>query len=391
MSNFRIHRYLFRETTVPAGISLLVFTLVLLMGRMLRLVEMVLNKGVPIVEVLKLFAALLPSFLVITIPLAFLLGILLGFSRLSADSEIIAMKSSGISLAGMMKPVLVLAGTASLLTAVLTLVAEPAGNAAFRNQVFRIASSRADIGIKPGIFNSDFEGMVIYAGDVGDQSGILEDVFIWDERHGSIPSIILAKRGSLISDKTERVLNLRLNDGTIHRRPGDGRDSYQTIGFTRYDLSLPIGDEISSTQSRKARELNTLDLLEYRRTTSGHERRKLTAELHKRLTFPLAPLLFALVGVPLGIQSHRSGRGGGFALGLGVFLAYYLLQSFAETLVVEGNFFVTTLLWSPTLLFLAGGILLFHLTDQEKNIFRYRFFSTARNLALRFGSRKARF
>lgn len=128
------HRYILRETLTPFLLGLAIFTFVLLMGRLLRLVEMVLNKGVPLIDILKLFAFLLPSFLVLTLPLAFLLGVLLGFGRLSSEAEVIALKSSGISLYDMAKPVLALAVAISLATALLSVFAQPQGKRASKSR-----------------------------------------------------------------------------------------------------------------------------------------------------------------------------------------------------------------------------------------------------------------
>ena len=187
MSATRIHRYIIKEISVPTILGLLIFTFVLLMGRILKLVEMVINKGVPLVETAKLFLYLLPTFLVITLPLAFLLGVLLGFGRLSADSEIVALKSCGFSLYGMLKPVALLAVSVSLLTGLLTLFVEPYANNAFRNQVFQIATSRASIGIQPRVFNDEFEGLILYANEIDERRGYMEGLFISDQRVGSTP------------------------------------------------------------------------------------------------------------------------------------------------------------------------------------------------------------
>jgi lipopolysaccharide export system permease protein len=267
MSAVRIHRYIAKEITIPTLLGLIIFTFVLLMGRILKLVELVINKGIPVGEVVKLFGYLLPSFLVITIPLAFLLGVLLGFSRLSADSETIAMKASGISLYGMLKPVLALAVVASLVTAYLTLQAGPSGNSAFRTQVFQIAASRASAGFQPRVFNDEFDGLVLYAGDIQERSGTLEGVFISDERVGTTPSIILARTGRVIPDRSALTLTLRLEDGTIHRRPSDkGRDNYQVIDFSTYDINLNLGQQLPDTPQRRKKEseLSTSELQEAR-------------------------------------------------------------------------------------------------------------------------------
>lgn len=372
MSTSRIHRYIAREIAVPTALGLLVFTFVLLMGRILKLVEMVINKGVPLAETGKLFLYLLPAFLVITLPLALLLGVLLGFGRLSADSEVVALKSSGVSLYGMMKPVIGLALLASAITAGLTLFLEPSGNAAFRNQVFQIASSRASIGIQARVFNDEFDGLVLYANDLDEQRSIMHGVFISDERVGTTPAVILAQRGRVIPDRETQTLTLRLEDGEIHRRPpGDARDTYQVIGFTTYDINLNLGQQLPAAESRRVKE-KELSLQEIRAALQGAatvaERNVFMVELHRRFILPVAPLVFALIGVPLGIQSHRSGRGGGFTLALAVFLAYYMLLSFAETLAIEGNFPPIVTLWTSTVLFLAGGAYLLHLAAVERRL-----------------------
>ncbi|BCA79566.1 LPS export ABC transporter permease LptF [Desulfuromonas sp. AOP6] len=366
----RIHRYIAREIATPALLGLSVFTLMILMGRIIRLVEMVLNKGVPAKEIFLLFAFLLPAFLVITIPLSFLLGVLLGFGRLSSESETIALKASGISLYGMLKPVFLLAALASLLTGTLTLYGEPAGNAAFRSKVFEIAASKATVGIAPKVFNDDFDGLVLYTNEFDEQSGVMKGVFISDQRTDEEGSTIFAERGRIFSDPGNYTLTLRLEDGNIHRRPKSSQgNSYQTIGFSTYDISLSMGKEMEAGQTVKKKdkdfsfsELSTA----IREAKNEEELLRYRVQWHKRLVLPLAPLLFALIGIPLGIQSHRSGKGGGFAIGLIVFLVYYILFSFTKTLATEGIFPVIPTMWAPTILFFAGGLHLLHLAAMER-------------------------
>lgn len=372
MSTTRIHRYIAREIAVPTLLGLLIFTFVLLMGRILKLVELVVNKGVPLGEILQLFAYLLPAFLVITLPLAFLLGVLLGFGRLSADNEVVALRASGIPIYGMLRPVMLLAVICSLITGWLTLYGEPAGQTAFRDQVFEIASSRANVGILPRVFNDEFDGLVLYAGDVDERRGEMRGVFISDERIGATPAVILANQGRVISDQDQRILTLRLENGTIHRRPVEKKtDTYQVIGFTTYDINLNMGQQLTSGNERqkKLREFPLPELwtkLQSAQTVA--ERRPITVELHKRFALPLAPLVFALVGVPLGIRSQRSGKGGGFATALAIFMAYYICATFAETLALESGFPIVPTLWAPNLLFFSAGLLLLRQAAKERSL-----------------------
>jgi lipopolysaccharide export system permease protein len=367
MSPLRIHRYIFREVAIPSLLGLLIFTFVLFMGRILRLMDLVINKGVPVTEIVKLFLCLLPSFLVITLPLAFLLGVLIGFGRLSAENEVVAMKSCGIGLYAMARPVLVLALMTCALTALLTIKVNPESQAAFASRIFKIATTRATVGLRPRVFNDEFNGLVLYADAIDEHTDTLKGVFISDERSGAIPATILAEKGSILRNKKDLVLTLRLRNGTIHRRPRDkGKDAYQTVSFSTYDISLNMGRHPESRQ-RKISELSWTELRRALRTADSSGRRnRYLAEMQERLALPFAPLVFALIGLPLGIQSQRTGRGSGFAMALGVFLAYYLLLSFGETLAEKGGLSSVPLIWAPNLIFFFGGLFLLHRTAVER-------------------------
>lgn len=374
MATFRIQRYLLKETAFPMLLGLVVFTFVLLLGRLLKLVELVINKGIPLLDIAQLFLSILPSFLVLTIPLAFLLGVMLGFGRLSADREILALKSSGVSLYQMAKPILLLSLPACLLTAAMTLYLRPASETFFRQQLFDIAASHASVGLQPQVFNDEFDGLVLYANQIDDRSGIMRQVFISDERDSSAPTIIIAEKGRLISDSLNQKLLLRLEKGSMHRQPQSKGTSaeestYQVLGFSSYDVNLDLEKQTTATKQRrrKNKEFSLAELYSAIETAPSKKRQGLLAELHTRLVVPAAPLLFALLGVPLGIQPHRSGRGGNFALALGIFLCYYLLLSFADTLVADAGW-PAVALWIPNFCFLFSGLYLLHRAAIERPV-----------------------
>jgi lipopolysaccharide export system permease protein len=371
MSNLRIHKYILKEISIPAFLSLLIFTFVLLMGKIPRLAELVINKGVSTTQILQLFSFLLPTFLSVTIPLSFLLGILLAFGRFSADSEFIALKASGVSLYNLVKPVLLLAIVFSLLTAWITIVIEPASKTAFRGKLFQIASSNASVSIKPGIFNDEFPGIVLYARGMDENRGIMQDVFISDEREGETPAIITSQQGRFISDPNKFSLTLRLNNGNIHRQPPkEKKTTYQIINFTNYDINLDIGNEPGNKKRRRSRsELSWIELNNaINNARNDATRTHLQVEKHERIVIAFAPLVLILIGIPLGLQSQRSGKGAGFALALLVFLVYYVLLSFAGTLADKGVFPAAIILWLPNVCFLLGGIWFLHSTAIEKKL-----------------------
>ncbi|MEE4253438.1 MAG: LPS export ABC transporter permease LptF [Desulfuromusa sp.] len=370
MSNLRIHKYIIKEISIPVFLSLLIFTFVLLMGKIPRVAELVINKEVPAAEIFQLFSFLLPTFLSVTIPLSFLLGILLAFGRFSADSEFIALKASGVSLYNLVKPVFFLAVLFSLLTAWITISIEPASKTAFRSKLFQIASSSASISVKPGIFNDDFKGIVLYARGMDENRGIMQDVFISDEREGETPAVIIAQQGRFISDPNQYSLTLRLSQGSIHRRPPkEKKSTYQIISFTNYDINLAIGDQLNSNNQRR-RSRGELSWSELKtaidKATDDKSRFYYQTEKHSRIAIALAPLVLILVGVPLGLQSQRSGKGAGFALALVVFLIYYVLLSFAVTIADKGILPAAIILWLPNFCFLLGGAWFLHCTAIEK-------------------------
>ncbi|MDX9710509.1 MAG: LPS export ABC transporter permease LptF [Trichloromonas sp.] len=371
MSTGRIHRYIAREVGVPTLLALVVFTFVLLMGRILKLMELVINKGVPAIEILQLFSFLIPTFLVITLPLAFLLGVMLGLGRLSSDNEIIALKASGVSLYYLFRPVLALALITALLTGILTLILGPAGNRAFREQIFNIAARRANVGIQPHVFNDEFDDLVLYVDEEDEVNHIFKGVMISDQRTGTTPSIIFAQQGRIFSDPEALTLTLRIENGAIHRAT-PGKEADQIIRFSTYDVNLNMGQQLEQAEKRppKPAEIRSRELAKALFSDSGTspENPKLAIEFHSRLIFPLAPLLFALVGVPLGVHAQRSGRSGNFSIALFVFLSYYLSLSLAETLVVESGFPAALSLWFPSLLFFIGGLVLFQRAAQERRL-----------------------
>ncbi len=369
MATRRINLYVFREILTPTLLGLVVFTFILVMGRLPGLTEMVVNKGVPLGSIIKLFGYLLPTFLSITIPLSFLLGILLAFGRLSSDSEFIALKSTGISLYSLLLPVLCFAIACVVITAGLTLYGEPLGKSAFRDQVFTIASDQASVGIEGGVFNDSFDGLIIYAEIMDNQQEQMLNVFISDERSAQEPANIFAQQGRFIHNPEYQTLTLRLNHGTIHHLTKGDKDSYQTIGFNTYDINLDLNKGLADAESRSKSlgEYSPGQLMTAKdNATENRQKNRYATELHKRISTSAAPLVFALIGIPLGLKSNRSGKGAGFALALGIALCYYVLLSLSGTFASKGVLPAAIILYLPNLLFFSAGTFFIHRTAIEK-------------------------
>jgi lipopolysaccharide export system permease protein len=159
-----LSRYLISEILPPFLFGLLVFTFILLVARMIKLIELIVTRGVSPVQTAKLFSLILPTFLELTVPMAFLLAILLGLGRLSSDHELLAMKASGISPGQILKPIGAVAAIIAIITLILTMLARPAAQLAIKRELYNIAKTRVGTALKEKVFNDDFPNILIYVG-----------------------------------------------------------------------------------------------------------------------------------------------------------------------------------------------------------------------------------
>jgi lipopolysaccharide export system permease protein len=362
-----LYLYLFREITVPFLLGMAAFTSVLLMGRLLKLADLVVAKGVPLADILRMILYLIPSFCLVTIPMAFLLALLLAFGRLSSDSEITAMKSSGVSLYGLLPPVLLFALVAYLATTFITVYALPWGNTSFKRLLFDIIQSRITLSLKEKVFNDEFPGLVIYTDSYDEGQHRMTGILIHDERDPQAPSTIFAANGLIVADPAVKALRVELKNGGIHRV--SGKTDYRLIEFQDYSLSINL--------SQAPRELvkNELDLTydELREgirspRTSPTLLLDMQLEFHRRFALPFACFVFTLVGVPLGIQNQRSGKATGFSISIGVLLMYYIILSAGKTLGEKGLAYPSVAVWAPNLILFALGAYLFKKTAAEQRI-----------------------
>ncbi len=344
-------RYIFREILAPFFLSMATLTLVLFLQRMFRLAELVVSKGTPASDIVKIFAYIMPNFLVITIPMSFLVGTLTAFSRLSSDSEVTAMKASRISLYSMTRPVIVFALVSFIITSTISLIVAPEANHALKVHLFNLVKSRAMVGIEPGVFSSTFDGMVIYVDKIESLDN-MEGIFISDERSAKDPYAIVARRGKLIADPQSLSVTLEMKQGSIQTLPRDDQ-SYPTMSFESGNLYLDISNALirQSSAEKEVEEINSLELFRTLKRTAaaGGSVINMENELHKRLSIPFACLIFGLIGAPLGIRKSRSGKSAGIAIALLVFLIYYVFLAIGMNLSKTGQLAPVLAYWIPNL------------------------------------------
>jgi lipopolysaccharide export system permease protein len=322
--------YMCREVAFPIALSLGVTTLALIVVRLLKLIDLVVNQGVAFTEVLALLGYLMPGLIALSLPMAVLLGTLLGIGRLSSDSEIVAARACGISLARLALPVVIVAALIYPMDVLVSMKIAPTANRRLQDQIVDLMRTQATSGLPEKVFNRGFDGMVIYFDHAEPQGSRLIDVLISDNRSASSKSVIYARSGVLIPHKRELAVTLHLQDGWIFG--GDG-DAPHVARFDTYDINvqpkIPLGLAYTPPMVMGMAQLRTA-IANARR--EGHPDILAEIELAHRWTIPLAIFPFALLGMTLGLTPVRGGRSERYAFALLLFFSYYVLMRVGEAL-----------------------------------------------------------
>jgi lipopolysaccharide export system permease protein len=329
--------YLASEVLPPFLFGLMTFTLILLVGRILKLVELVVNRGVPILQIAKLFALILPTFLEMTVPMALLLGVFLGLGRLSSDHELVALKASGISPLQILVPIGLIAVIVSLITLVITIQIRPAANAALRKALYTIAKNRVASGLKEKVFNDDFPKILIYIEELVPPGETGKGVLIVDRRNPEREQDIFGKVAFIVSDEENQTINFKLYEGTVYERqpkkPGFSRTRFNTYDF-RLDPEDILGPSRQKDPEPKELSFKHLRKIIQQKREEGARFTPELFELYQRFAFAFAPLTLCFLAVSLVMVPTRSraSRSWGFALCVAWLLMYYALLSLGKAL-----------------------------------------------------------
>ncbi len=368
-------RYIFREMAVPFVLCLAILTFTALLSKALKLVDLMVTHGIGFGYVVWFVVSVIPSFLIYTIPISFLVAVLVAFTRLSTDSEITAIKSSGISLLSITKPVFVLAFIAYILTTLSTLYLFPWGNLGLKRLLFEVARTKATAGIDEKTFYDHFKDIVLYVDHIDPKSGELEGIFIAEEKDGK-SNIVLARKGVLVPSRERLSIYLTLYDGAIHRE-GEAEEDYHLASFSTYNLRLELKGTNSAPSDRTNRELYPSELLLRIKdvVAKGNNPAPFIIDFHKRFALPASVFVFALLGVPLGLQRVRTARFTGFTIALAVVLIYYILSTALEGLGENGAIDPVVSVWGSDIIMAIAGIYIFHRTSRDKPLTPFSLFA----------------
>src|SRR5882762_911276 len=337
-----LDRYIVREIFRHAFLGLVVFTFVLFVPQLVRLMELLVRHSGSGSPIAKLFLYIFPGVLIFTIPMAVLVGVLLGLGRMSADSEIIALTALGISRQRMLVPVAVLALTGAIGTGTLTLWLGPAAFRGLRGIEATLLTSQASFQIQPRVFDERFPKRVLYVNDVSASGTQWHGVFLAEVGEESGSRLTLAENAIVIAEPKQGKLELHLQGGTTHEVSRQDPDHYSVTDFGQSDWPIEVTGLVANQQRALSNaERPTLELW----ADHSSSWREARLEFQRRLAFPFACFVFALVAVPLGAQPRRGGRAAGTLLSVLLIGLYYSMSVMGAGFAREGRLSPWTGIW----------------------------------------------
>ncbi|MBC8176668.1 MAG: LPS export ABC transporter permease LptF [Deltaproteobacteria bacterium] len=354
-----LYRYIINEIWPTFLASLFVFIFIMVAARMLSITELIVTRGVRITQVIGMVVYLLPDILTFALPAVTLMSVVVAFLRLSVDSEIIALKSSGISLYQMLPPVIAFSLLVFFIGLAISIYAAPWGNRAFKDIIFKIAESKADIGIKERVFCEPFDNLLLYVNNFSRKERVLKDVFVVDRRDKDVTNTIVAEEGRIMMRPDERIITIYFIDGTIFI-VDKNLDTARTIKFNTYGLNIGLKDVMADLASRRKapHELSIGSLIEQIKTVPKGEitYNRMMRELLEKGSIPLAVLFMGIIGVALGAQIRARGRSTGIGVSLAVFSVYYICLMVMRSICSSGGMSPVIGVWIPDVFLIISMI-----------------------------------
>jgi LPS export ABC transporter permease LptG/LPS export ABC transporter permease LptF len=325
----KIDKLLLRAVLPPFLIALAVLTFVVFVREIGRLSELLITRNASPGTIALLAGTILPGILMFSLPLSFLIGVLIGLSGLSGESQMIALQACGVPLRRVLRPMFALAAAVVCMTAVMSVIILPQSNDTLRLLKDRVSLRQAAAQVQPRVFNENFPNVVFYLDDLASDKQRWSRVFLADNSDPKSPKTVLARDGAWVADTRNFRLQLHLENGSIYEVDPENPAKDRISVFAATDIPIELNQAMSGSneavpsKARRAFEISTRELWRGLPETSPEERRQQQIELQRRLAIPFSALGFALVGVTLGVSTSKGGRTSGFILGLVIVLLFW--------------------------------------------------------------------
>jgi LPS export ABC transporter permease LptG/LPS export ABC transporter permease LptF len=375
-------RYILGEVLSHAAIGASLFTFVIFMRDLGRILELVVRNSAPLPSVAEIFFFTLPMAFTITMPMGVLVGILIGLSRLAADSEVTAMRAAGQGSGMFVRIIAVFAIGAWLLAMANSIWLAPKSAAALGRLQDKLKMSQASFEIQPRVFYEDFKNFVLYVEDAktAPKAALWKGVFLADISTPGAPKVTVAQEGVVVPEGQDRI-RLHLTNGSQQENPRGAAEQFSISTFQQTDISIPLPRDDSGNKRElvPVAEMSTRELL-YRAKhpdvnveaprpgVKPNDPKALSrwyaVEFHRRLALPTSCLLLALVGIPLGLSSRKGGKATGFVLTIILVFAYYLISLFGISLGRSGKMDPAFAVWTANIFFFLAGLALLYRVDR---------------------------
>ena len=336
---------------------------ILLMLQALRLAEFFIIHGVSLYLLGKMAFFMSLSFLPTVLPLAFLTSLLVAFGRLSADSELIAMKASGFGLSRLAAPLFLVCILVMWIGISLNVNWVPWGETGFKKTEFKIRNTKVVSAIREGTFTSGFFDLLIFADKVDKTRNRLYRVFIHDEREPTAPMTYVAREAEIVPVQTgsdvASAIMLRLFHGSSHQNNLQTY-TYEKMDFDTYHLYLKI-NEGQGAAVEKPHMIPQDQLIKKIKdtTTETYLGREFRGEYWRRYATALSPIAFLFLGIGFGSFRSRSTKASALLIGLLTLVAYWSLQTAGTAAIQKGSLDAFTAMQLPNLVMLIVGIFAF--------------------------------
>jgi len=352
-------RYILGEILSHTLIGCALFTFILFMRDLPHILEVVVRNSSTFANVMEILLLTLPNTFKVTIPMAVLVGVLLGFSRLAADSEIIAMRASGMGIGYFVRVASIVAIGGTLVGLANSIWVAPRANQAILEMQQALETSQASYEILPRVFYEDFKNTVLYVQDVRAGAGASNwrQVFMVDVSDPANPKITTAASATVVSDSSQELL-MRLRDGTEQETKPDKPLEYDTQHFDTIDMPMALSQQSNVQLGRLDTAIYALPMNALLERTHGPDPKRFLIELNNRFAYPAACLVLMLVGVPLGVASRRGGKSSAWVFTIALVVVYYSLSLIGTALGRQDKIPVVAAVWLANLVFATAGIFL---------------------------------
>ena len=350
-----LDKYIGREVGSHAILGLAVFTFVFFVPQLVRLMDLVVRHSGGVFTVALIFLCSLTPVLAFTIPMAVLVGVLIGLGRLSADSEIVALHASGISLRRLLRPIGFVAFGCSLGTLVLTFWLSPAAIRTLQRLEERLLLTQAPYAIQPRVFNEQIPHFILYVQDVEAAATQWHGVFLASSGQAGSTSVTIAEGAQVVADPENNKFELHLGSGSTHEYDPREPQHYNVTTFGQSDIPVEISSPSVTPKNVavSSSERSITELL----AEKGPRWRDARVEFHRRIAFPAACLVFALLGVPIGVRPRRGGRAAGLILTLVLIGGYYFLFVTGAHMAQQGSIAPWAGIWAGNIVGLILGLI----------------------------------